>query len=51
MKNQIKPEVLNHLTKNKINYFVDPADGILTIILPESEWDGLWKADRPLSSI
>jgi hypothetical protein len=45
MENYIKPEVLNHLTKNKINYRID-SDGIITVILPESEWDDLWEEEE-----
>ena len=49
MKNSERTELLNHLNNNKIPYRYE--DDVLTIIISVTEWDDLWKEDRPLSSL
>lgn len=49
MKNSKRTEVLNYLNNNKIDYNYE--NDVITVNLSVTEWDDLWKTDRPLSSL
>jgi hypothetical protein len=40
------------LNNNKIpNYQYIDEDGIINVVVDIKEWEGLWKEDKPLSSL